>query len=499
LGDIIFVNGYKLDNEQEEIVLSDKKYMLVIAGAGSGKSLTIMGKINYLIDKGVNPHEILLVSFTSETCHDLKNKIQYDIDIYTFHKLGLKILSDNDKKYTIANDEVLKNIIHHFFYVDVLNNNKLKNIIIKLLKKNKNYENILNSKELYILMLKIEKFIHLFKSRGFSLYDFVRINKRIKLNIFNYFNNHYFLTIVLNIYMIYQKYLQDNNEIDFDDIIIQATDVIKNNGILKKYKYIMVDEYQDTSYIRFQLIRKIVLKTNSSLLAVGDDFQSIYRFTGCDINIFINFNKYFPDAIIKKITTSYRTSDELIKVAGNFVMQNRKQLKKSLKSNKHLNSCVKVILFKDYSTILEKIINEIYEKYFTSILILGRYNKDIKKYICDKIFKLEGDKVTYLKNNNIRIRYLTVHKSKGLEDDNVILINVIDDVMGFPSKLKSDNIFKYVFPKIDKYKYSEERRLFYVALTRSKNNVYILSKIGNESVFIKELIKYKNVKIMKYD
>jgi len=471
--------------------------MLVIAGAGSGKTLTIIGKINYLIDNGIKPDEILLVSFTSETCKSLRRKISHNIDIYTFHKLGLKILSDNNKKYNIANDEVLKNIIHHFFYVDVLDNKVLKRMIVKLTKKN-NYDLLLNSKDLYILMLKIEKFIHLFKSRGYDLYNFVIINKKLKYHLFSYFQNHYFLTIVLNIYMLYEKYLHENNEIDFDDIIIKATKVIKK-GNVKNYKYIMVDEYQDTSYIRFLLIKELVLKTDSSLLAVGDDFQSIYRFTGCDINIFINFNRYFPNADIKKITTTYRTSNELIKIAGNFVMKNKKQLRKCLKSNKSLNNCIKVILFKNNLNILEKIINEIYEKHFTSILILGRNNKDLLKYINSKKFKINGDKVIYLKNNNIKIRYLTIHKSKGLEDDNVIIINMEDDILGFPSKLKNDSVFKYVFPKSDNYKYSEERRLFYVALTRSKNYVYILSKIGRESVFLREIKKYKNVKIMKYD
>ena len=457
-----------------------------------------MGKINYLIENGINPNEILLVTFTNETCKSLKKKIDHNIDIYTFHKLGLKILQENNLNYKIALDELLKNIIHRFFYVDILNNKRMMKSVIKIIdnKSLKKYEVILNDKSIKILILKIEKFIHLFKSRGFTLKDFIVINKKMKINIFKYYKNHLFLLIALNIYIIYERYLEENNEIDFDDIICKATNII-DNGYLTNYKYIIVDEYQDTSYIRFLLIKKIVDKLNASLLVVGDDFQSIYRFTGCDLNIFLKFDKYFHDAKIKQITTSYRTPDELIKVAGKFVMKNRKQLKKKLKAQKHLKNCIKVILFKDRSTILEKIINEIFGKYQSSILILGRNNKDIEKYINNETFKIEDDKVIYLKNNNIKIRYLTVHKSKGLEDDNIIIINVDDSIVGFPSKLKDDDVFKYVLPKTDTYKYSEERRLFYVALTRSKNNVYILSQRNRESEFIREIKRYKNVNILK--
>jgi DNA helicase-4 len=122
-------------------------------------------------------------------------------------------------------------------------------------------------------------------------------------------------------------------------------------------------------------------------------------------------------------------------------------------------------------------------------MVLGRNNKDIFEYI-DKTYTQTKDCYTY---NNITFRYLTTHKSKGLECDNVILINVEDKLLGFPTKIKDEKILKYVNNTKDYYPYEEERRLFYVALTRTKNKIYIISSYNNESLFTKEIKKYNDV------
>ena len=392
--------------------------MLVIAGAGSGKTLTIIGKIYYLIKNGIKPNEILLISFTRDTCNNLIKKIDYPVDVYTFHKLGLTILNNNNIKYSITDNETLNNIVYKFFYNDILNNNFLKKIVLLLLKKN-NYIKLLNSNELNNLINDLEKFIMLFKNKGYVLSDFILIDKKIRKNILFYSNNHKFLILALNIYLRYETYLNDNNEIDFEDMILKSTQIIKNGGYINNYKYVIIDEFQDTSYTKFLLVNSIIKKTGAKILAVGDDFQSIYRFAGCDLNIFLNFNNYFSDSIIKKITTTYRTSDELIKNAGKFVMKNKRQIKKNLHAIKYLRNSINIIYYKNINTILEKTILYVYNKCKSSILIIGRNNNDINMY-SKNMFEIINDKVIYLKNKNINIKYLTAHKSKGLEDENVI-------------------------------------------------------------------------------
>lgn len=287
--------------------------------------------------------------------------------------------------------------------------------------------------------------------------------------------------------------LESQKIIDFDDMINKATAVVAKKGFFKKCRYIIIDEYQDTSYTRFNLINNIIKKTESSLLAVGDDFQSIYRFTGCDLNIFTNFNDYFPNSSILKIEHTYRNSQELIDIAGNFIMKNKNQIKKQLISSKNLKKPIVIMYYYDLKETIEKLINKIYLKEKGSILILGRNNCDINLVLNRNFILSNNGIITYLKNKDIVLRYLTVHKSKGLESDNVIIINVLDNILGFPSQIKDDNVLRYVTAKQDQFPFSEERRLFYVALTRTKNKTYILTKKGQESIFVRELIKnYKN-------
>ena len=273
---------------------------------------------------------------------------------------------------------------------------------------------------------------------------------------------------------------------DFSDIINKAAEIVET-GFINNYKYIIIDEYQDTSLTKYLLISKIMKKTGAHLLAVGDDFQSIYGFTGCDLDIFIDFKKYYPDSKILKIEKTYRNSQQLIDIAGNFIMKNKRQIRKNLVSDKRLKKPIKICLYNNFNKTLKEIINNI----DTDILILARNNKDIS-LLKDSGFITVDNKVVYLDKN---IRFLTVHKSKGLEYDNVIIINASNNILGFPNKLIDDPILKYLNNKKEYYPFEEERRLFYVALTRSKNNVYILAPKNNISIFVKELMNDSNVEI----
>ena len=485
----IKIGNYYLDNQQKEIVLDDSNYLLVVASAGSGKTLTILGKINYLVNnKKIKPNQIICLSFTNAASNSLKEKIKkelnIDIPVYTFHKLGLRILKN---KYQIADINTLDYIIDEMF----TEGNKY---IYKYLKvKNKlEYLKIINGKEVKNFKTLLITFIHLFKCNNYELKDFNNFLKRAKkIFNFNYKKEKVFLIIALNIYIKYQKYLKDNNEIDFDDMLIKAkkqVDKYYNEDI----KYIIIDEYQDTSLIRFNLIRSIINQTNSKLMVVGDDFQSIYRFTGCDIKLFIDFKNYFKDSKILKIENTYRNSLELIKIAGLFVMKNKKQIKKNLKSDIHLEDPIKIITYKDRKKDFKKLLRKIYKENST-LLVLGRNNNDINNYLDD--YKISND---LIEMDNIKFKYMTIHKSKGLESDNVIIINLVDDLLGMPCKIKDDKVLRFV-TNYEKYPFSEERRLFYVALTRTKNNVYLFCPNKNKSIFVEELIKNYKIKTYKID
>ena len=469
------INGHKLDKNQKTAILTDEINNLIIAGAGSGKTLTIVGKIKYLIEiKKIKPEEILCISFTNDSVKSLKEKITSNIEILTFHKLAIKILSK--KKYNISNIS-LNYIVDEYFNNIIYNNEAMIKKVFKILNFEyniKEYNIILKSKQLKQLKQIIITFINIFKSYNYSLNKIIEIKNK---------SNKYLLSIIIDIYFLYQQELQSIKAIDFNDMINLATKEVKNNKSTLKYKYIIIDEYQDTSYTRYELIKAIINKTKSKLITVGDDWQSIYQFTGCDLNIFLKFQKYYGYTKKIYITNTYRNSQELINVASKFILNNKNQIKKKLRSYKHEKKPIKIIY--ETNNILEFLIQDLYKKGIKNILILGRNNNDINKYLTDNLI-LDKD---IIKNKfNLNIRYLTVHKSKGLEEECVIIINLVNDILGFPNQIENNKIIESLNRnKIDHIE--EERRLFYVALTRTKGLVYLIIPSKNKSQFVDELLK----------
>ena len=454
---IFNINGYDLDETQIAAIKSTAKSTLVVAGAGSGKTLTILGKLKYLIEEmKIKEENILCISFTNETVNSLKKKTLengYNLDIFTFHKLGLSILGSVD----IIDDNYLDFIINEYFesYIRYDKSKYIKSLFYSYNKIDKLYM----ISDYIKLKNTVATFIRLAKSNNISVIDIYNIYKR------SFFNERKILKIIMDIYTIYIRECESVNKIDFDDMIINATKLVNSTNI--DYKYIIIDEFQDTSLVRFNLINEIIKKCDSKVFVVGDDWQSIYRFSGCNLNIFIKFNKYFKDVAVYNLKYTYRNSNQLIGVSSKFIMKNKKQLRKNIESNKNLNKPIKILF--NYS--VDEVINMLDNK---DILIIGRNNSDIKN--------IEWD------------NKLTIHRSKGLEADNVILVNS-DNI---PSTIKNEHILRHVLNDRDYIPYEEERRLFYVALTRTKNNIYILvnKKI---SPFVQELIHdyKKDIEIIK--
>ena len=434
-----------LDKYQLKAVTSTRKVTLVLAGAGCGKTFTIVKKIEYLIKiLNVNPKSIICISFTNAAVNDLKEKINNKVDVMTFHKLALKIIG---KKKEVLTEDMLTDII-----IDSFSNEKLYGL----------YH--MGKSDMYEL---VRTFINLFKSNNYELnkfYDFI-----IKANS----KDKALLKEIMKCYICYESYLNKENLMDFNDMINIATNRLDASKV--RYKYIVIDEYQDTSIAKLNLIKKLVKLSNSNLFMVGDDFQSIYRFTGSNVKIITNFRKYFPFAKLIKLKNTYRNSKELLKIAGKFVMRNPFQIKKNLRSSISINNPVEIIYYKDLNHAVDEIIKE--DK-VNNLFILSRNNGDLKKVII---------------NDNVNYKKMSVHKSKGLQADYVFLINVSNSSNGFPNKYIDHEILKFVNNYKEYYPYEEERRLFYVALTRCKKKVYLFVPKGNESIFIKEMKQYKNV------
>ncbi|CAK7038130.1 UvrD-helicase domain-containing protein [Tissierella sp.] len=368
------------------------------------------------------------------------------------------------------------------------------------------YDRLFKEKEdRYFTELKklIQSFIGLFKSRGYSIddFEFLKMEANKIENTFLRHRTSLFLSIVIPVYIQYQNILNSTGQIDFNDMINMATDIVKHEEVEYKLKYIIVDEYQDISVSRFNLIKHLKDKTNAKVMAVGDDWQSIYRFTGSDIDLFTNFSKYFGYSEILKIEKTYRNAQELIDIAGSFIIKNSKQLKKDLISSKHHSNPIRILGYdKEVVVAIKNAIEEIV--YLSGkdaeIMILGRNNFDIDVLDSTPDFKIykssNSVKIKYNKYPDVKLFFLTTHRSKGLEADNVIVINLENKLLGFPNKIADDPILSLVLTDLDGFNYAEERRLFYVAITRTKNSTYLIVPDKNQSVFVKELIESFNIK-----
>ena len=297
-----------MNEEQQEAVLSLSNTLL-IAGAGSGKTFTIINKINYLLDNNIyKEDELLIISFTNESVNDLKRKINYNIDIKTFHKLSLDLIHTDNLK--IAKDNMLSYIIDEYFNSYLKDHFKAKIRIKRLLLENTK-DNLKNL---------IMTFINLYKCNNNDIDKLINLVKQSK-----YIKKDYYLTI-LEIYLIYNNELKSSGYLDFNDMILMATNKINNNEVKTKYKFIMIDEFQDTSLIRLNLIKAILNQNNGTIFAVGDDYQSIYRFSGCNLNVFIHLDKYIDNLKIIKLKYNYRNSQTLITISNNFIAKNKNQL-----------------------------------------------------------------------------------------------------------------------------------------------------------------------------
>lgn len=342
------------------------------------------------------------------------------------------------------------------------------------------------NKEKTILEL-ITSFIALMKANCRNINDIIKKAEQFK--------DDRTLYIVKNIiepfYNAYQEGLQRNGEMDFTDMILKATEYCENGSYKEKYKYIIVDEFQDISFDRYKFLLSLREKPLGKIFTVGDDWQSIYRFAGSDLGLFSDFSKYFGFTSQCKIESTYRFGQPAIKISSEFIQKNKSQVQKDVKSPlKDLNTSIECEGYENDSELAKTIAEKIREiPADKSVYIISRYVFDFAIFKYDPEFRYhEKDDDVEITIDNRRIRCLTVHKAKGLEADYVFLLKCNSDIYGFPSMISDDPVLNYVLSEQEEsIEFAEERRLFYVAITRAKTKTTVFYKAGKPSVFINEL------------
>lgn len=340
----------------------------------------------------------------------------------------------------------------------------------------------------------IESYLNLYKSRLLDRNDIFKAKQLVTCaNDFQRKRVDLFFDVFEEIYDEYVTMLNDENKIDFNDMISIAIREINAQRFQIDYDYVIVDEYQDMSYSRHKLLEAVVHNGSGvKLFGVGDDWQSIYGFTGSDINFFVKFQDYWKHALCLKIEKTHRNSQELVDIAGSFVMKNPEQIKKRLQAKEGEHCPIKVIIYDDENK--DSAIQQSAYRMKKAVSCLKKTYESGAKYK-----KLNDKDIQILCRNNEtldrmilalgkRYTYSTVHKSKGSEAEAVILADIEEGIAGFPNQMTDDVILQSLLAEPEKYQYAQERRLFYVALTRTKGDVIITTPQNKMSCFVKELL-----------
>lgn len=336
-----------------------------------------------------------------------------------------------------------------------------------------------------------ETVINLIKSNGYTINDVRRLNT----NNINIQSNNLILSLIEPIYNTYNSHLRNNGEIDFNDMINIATRYIRDGKFTNPYKYVIVDEYQDISKARFNLLKSLRESSYFDLFCVGDDWQSIYRFAGSDIGFILNFENFWGKTEISKIETTYRFTRQLIEISGTFIMTNPAQIQKMIKGNRDsIGFALGEIQGYTEPYAIDFMVKKLDDlPQNSSVYFIGRYSFDGKLLTNNAMLTCSYNNVTgmtdvvYKKRRDLKMQFLTAHKSKGLQADYVFIINNKKSGMGFPSQIQDAPILDLLLESCDQFSHSEERRLFYVALTRAKKKAYIVTVKGQESEFAIEL------------
>lgn len=295
----------------------------------------------------------------------------------------------------------------------------------------------------------------------------------------------------------WERHLYQSGCIDFDDMLIQAAGLIEEGRFESPYAIIFADEFQDSSRSRVRLLKALLDQTQQRghLCVVGDDWQSINRFAGADISVMTEFAATFSHSSQLKMTTTFRCPVQICDASSAFISKNSRQLEKVVKTTNERQG-IAIAAFacesaeagvtrvhRDLSRLHRQAndgsLGDLAEQR-VSVLLLGRYNHERPKAF-DKWQRQFGD--------SLDLTYRTVHSAKGLEADYVMILNMIEDSLGFPSQMADDPVLLLAMPQAEGYPMAEERRVFYVALTRAKRQVRIYTRTTSPSRFLTEMAK----------
>jgi len=310
------------------------------------------------------------------------------------------------------------------------------------------------------------------------------------------FRHEVFLQLFDKLSQAWSEKLRAEGCIDFEDMLNLAIDCIESGEWASPYELVMVDEFQDASQARARMMAALMRGEDNYMFAVGDDWQGINRFAGADLAVMTGFEARFGKATTLKLETTFRCPPSLCEISSTFVRKNPSQIAKQVRSPKaDIVDPVRIVRVQEERFIraaVEQRIREIAQGAAVlgkkaSVYLLARYQKD------RAFMPMSYD------SQWAEVSFLTVHRSKGLEADHVIVPRVTAETLGFPSKIADDPVLQLAMPSRETFEFAEERRLFYVALTRARSTVTLITVQHIESSFISEIVREQGLRVLNAD
>ena len=482
------VESTPLNTSQAEAVVNGEDAVLVLAGAGSGKTSVLVARAGWLLARRLaSADQILLLAFGRHAAEEMNDRIQRRLDVAdmqarTFHSLALHIIREGSNKQPVISklesDAGARRALLVDHWRQQCNEKKaqangwrqwLRDELAWEISEGAFWQDDRLAER---LAPRLERWLSLMRMHGGAQAAMIadvpeplrdNFTKRVRL--------------MAPLLKAWKSALKAEGAVDFSGLIHQAIAVLEKGRFISPWKHILVDEFQDISPQRAALLSALRQQNKrTSLFAVGDDWQAIYRFSGAEMSLTTAFHHYFGEGDRCVLDTTYRFNDRIGDIANRFVQQNPHQLRKPLNSlSKGNKKSITLLPQEQLEALLDKLSG--YAKPDERVLLLARYHH-LRPAMLDKA------KTRWPK---LRIDFMTIHASKGQQADFVIVLGLHEGRDGFPAQARESIMEEGLLPQPEDFPHAEERRLAYVAITRARQQVWLMFDKERPSVFVEHL------------
>ena len=477
-----------LNRAQAEAVVNGEETLLVLAGAGSGKTAVLVARAGWLLQRRLaHPDQILLLAFGREAAEEINQRLDTQLNVKalqarTFHALALHIIREGGRKPPVISqlesDSAARRQLLLESWREQCAAKKaqasgwrqwLEEDLAWTLPDGAFWQDSAIAQR---LAPRLEQWLGLLRMQSGNQAETIAavpeawrdsFSKRIKL--------------MAPLLKAWKSALKAEGAVDFAGLIQQATEVLEKRRFISPWKHILVDEFQDISPQRAALLKALrAQNAHTSLFAAGDDWQAIYRFSGAKLNLTTAFHHYFGDGDRCVLDTTYRFNSRIADITNSFIQQNPHQLKKTLTSLSKGNKKAVTLLPDDQ---LEGLLDKLsgFAKPEERILLLTRYHH-LRPAL------LERAKTRW---PGLQLEFMTIHASKGQQAEYVILTGLHQGADGFPAPARESVLEEGLLPPVEDFPDAEERRLAYVAMTRAREQVWLLFNKACPSRFVEQL------------